>query len=94
MTKCRVLFLVGLMVVVGGCVDDSYLKLNLNDRKGCATITCLEYINKEGVPCVNNKDKEVRLNVIHKEIEKKIDCFDCQELQKLYCREMLEGLKK
>lgn len=94
MTKFRVLFLVSLMTAIGGCNYDSYKNLNFDDRKGCATITCLEHIKKEGIPCLNDEDKRVRLNIIHKEIENKIGCFRCEELQRLYCREMLDGLKK
>lgn len=90
MTKCRVLFLVGLMVAVGGCDSDTP-----NDCNGCATERCMEIVKKTAVPCINDEDIKTRLELVHKMI---IDgtkaCFSCCTYQRVFCREMLEGLKK
>ena len=88
MTKCRVLFLVGLMVAVGGC--DSGVS---SDGGMCANVGCLENVKKSAFPCVNNEDIKARLSIIHKEMKEK-NCFYCCDYQRLYCREMLDGLKK
>ena len=88
MTKCRVLFLVGLMVVVGGCDAGIY-----PDDSRCASVGCLENVKKSAFPCVNEQDIKARLELIHKHIMEN-GCFTCANYQKLYCREMLEGLKK
>ena len=88
MTKCKVLFLVGLMVAVGGCDAGIY-----PDDTRCASVGCLENVKKSAFPCVNEQDIKVRLELIHRHITEK-RCFTCANYQKLYCREMLDGLKK
>lgn len=87
MTKCRVLFLVGLMVAVGGC------GVCPDDAGHCASLSCISNVKKSAVPCVNEEDIRVRLNIIHEQTRER-KCFTCADYQKLYCREMLEGLKK
>ena len=90
MTKCRVLFLVGLMVAVGGCGSDEP-----DEPFGCATEKCIENVKKSAVPCVNEKDIDIRLEAIREEFRRYGGiCFRCADYQRLYCREMLDGLKK
>ena len=92
MTKFRVLFLVSLMTAISGCDYGTYP----NNQGVCAQIGCLENIKKSAFPCVNNQDINARLNAIHQEIRGSSDrdCFTCADYQRLYCREMLDGLKK
>ena len=90
MTKCRALFLGGLMVAVGGCRDNGVCP---DDDGWCAKDPCVDNVKISAVPCVNEEDIRVRLNIIHEQTRKR-KCFTCADYQKLYCREMLEGLKK
>ena len=90
MTKCRVLFLVGLMVAVGGCDEVSSCP---SDCSGCASVRCFEIIKNTAVSCVNDEDIRMRLGVIYEKIREK-KCLSCCEYQTWFCREMLEGLKK
>ena len=89
MTKCSFLFLVGLMVAVGGCDSDTP-----NNCNGCATERCMEIVKKTAVPCINDEDIKTRLEVVHKMMVMGTGCFSCCTYQRVFCREMLEGLKK
>ena len=90
MTKCRVLFLVSLMVAVGGC--DAHGR-HPDDDRWCVMAPCIDNVKFSAVPCVNEEDIRIRLNIIHEQIKTRT-CFTCADYQRLYCREMLEGLKK
>ena len=90
MTKCRVLFLVGLMVAVGGCEIQG---IHPDDESYCAKAPCVDNIKISAVPCVNEEDIRIRLNIIHEQVKTR-KCFTCADYQRLYCREMLDGLKK
>ena len=88
MTKFRVLFLVSLMTAISGCDQGNH-----SNSEWCADVRCLENIKKSAFPCVNDQDIKARLNEIHEEMHNK-HCFTCADYQRLYCREMLDGLKK
>lgn len=89
MTKFRVLFLVSLMTAISGCCN--------GDNPDCDTALagskCIENVKKSAVPCVNNDDIKARLSYIHEEMGDG-KYFTCADYQRLYCREMLDGLKK
>ena len=90
MTKCRVLFLIGLMVTVCGCGDNGG---HPDDDGWCVNAPCVDNIKISAVPCVNEEDIRIRLNIIHEQVKTR-KCFTCADYQRLYCREMLDGLKK
>lgn len=88
MKKFRVLFLVSLLTAISGCDYGADPSSNW-----CADVGCLENVKKSAFPCVNDQDIKARLNELHKEMSDK-HCFDCADYQRLYCREMLDGIKK
>ena len=86
MTKCRVLFLVGLMVSVGGCDG-----VSPSDNLYCANISkCLHNVKHTAFPCIDEEDIRIRLSIIREKMQKR-RCFTCAEYQTLFCREMLKG---
>ena len=89
MTKFRVVFLVSLMTAISGCCNphDPACDTALAGSK------CIENVKKSAVPCVNNDDIKARLNEILEEMSDG-KYFTCADYQRLYCREMLDGLKR